>query len=130
MLDIIAKGTLFASVGADGKFTISKVRKVSDTEVVRDYKADARSYRTTTCGTGAHGKETMLALAKTIDAQGVGVPSAISTVADICVYTELLAREARKGVCAWLTPEEYSVVYGDPAVSKRMTAAFKVTKTD
>lgn len=125
MLDIVAKGTLFASVGADGKFTISKVRKVSDTEVVRDYKTDARSYRTTTCGTGAHGKETMLALAKTIDAQGVGVPSTVSTVADICVYTELLAREAHS--CAWLTPEEYAIVYGDPAVSKRITAAFKKT---
>jgi hypothetical protein len=128
MLDIVSKGTIFASVGADGKFTISKVRKVSETEVVRDYKSDARSYRTTTCGTGAHGKDVMLALAKTIDAQGVGVPAAITTVADICVYTELLAREARKDVCAWLTPEEYAVVYGDPAVSKRITAEFKKTK--
>jgi hypothetical protein len=126
MLDIVAKGTLFASVGADGKFTMSKVRKVSDTQVVRDYKSDARSYRTTTCGTGAHGKEAMLAFAKTVDANGVGVPSAVSTVADICVYSELLAREEH--LCAWLTPEEYAIVYGDPAVSKRITAEFKKTK--
>ena len=126
MLDIVAKGTLFASVGADGKFTMSKVRKVSETQVVRDYKSDARSYRTTTCGTGAHGKDVMLAFAKTIDANGVGVPAAVSTVADICVYSELLAREEHS--CAWLTPEEYAIVYGDPAVSKRITAEFKKTK--
>jgi hypothetical protein len=126
MLDIVAKGTLFASVGADGKFTMSKVRKVSETQVVRDYKSDARSYRTTTCGTGAHGKDVMLAFAKTIDANGIGVPAAVSTVADICVYSELLAREEHS--CAWLTPEEYAIVYGDPAVSKRITAEFKKTK--
>ena len=105
---------------------MSKVRKVSETQVVRDYKSDARSYRTTTCGTGAHGKDVMLAFAKTIDANGVGVPAAVSTVADICVYSELLAREEHS--CAWLTPEEYAIVYGDPAVSKRITAEFKKTK--
>lgn len=125
MLDIVAKGTLFASLGDGGKFTISKLKKVSDSEVVRDYNPNSRSYQTTTCGTGAHTKDTMLAFARFVDAKGVGIPTGVSTVGDICVYSELLAREQHN--CTWLTPEEYSIVYGDPEVRKQFTAAFKKT---
>jgi hypothetical protein len=126
MADVIAKDTLFASLGKDGKFTVSKLKKVSETQVVRDYSPASRSYRTTTCGTGAHSKDVMLAVAKQIDRQGVGVPATVTTVGDICVYSELLAREQH--ACIWFTPEEFSVLYDDPEVSKRIVAEFKKTK--
>jgi hypothetical protein len=127
MADVVANDTLFASLGKDGKFTLSKLKKVSDTQVVRDYSPTSRSYRTTTCGTGAHSKDVMLAFAKQVDRQGVGVPAAVSTVGDICVYSELLAREQH--ACVWFTPEEFSVLYDDPEVSKRIVAEFKKTKS-
>jgi hypothetical protein len=125
-LDVIAKNTLFASLGAGGKFTISKLKKVSDTEVVRGYTPDSRTFLPTTCGTGGHSKDVMLAFAKTVDKRGVGIPEGVSTVGDICIYSELLAREQTK--CVWFTPEELSVLYGDSDLKDKFTAAFKKTK--
>jgi superfamily II DNA or RNA helicase len=125
-LDVIAKNTLFASLGAGNKFTISKVKKVSDTEVVRGYTPDSRMFLPTTCGTGGHSKDVMLAFAKTVDKRGVGIPTGVSTVGDICIYSELLAREQTN--CVWFTPEELSVLYGDPTLKDTFTAAFKKTK--
>jgi hypothetical protein len=123
--DVIAKTELFASLTPDGKFTLSKLRKVSDTQVVRSYEAASKTYLPTVCGTGAHGKDTMLAFAKQVDARGVGVPSSVTRVPDVCTYCELLAREQRG--CVWFTPEELSILYGDPALKKRFAAEFKKT---
>jgi hypothetical protein len=66
----------------------------------------------------------MLAVAKFVDAKGVGVPTSVKTVAEICIYTELLIREQAADPnpkCLWLTPEELSVLYD----SKENEAAFR-----
>jgi superfamily II DNA or RNA helicase len=125
-MDVIAKNTIFASLSTGNKFTISKLKKVSDTEVVRGYTPDSRTFLPTTCGTGGHSKDVMVAFAKTVDKRGVGIPEGVSTVGDICIYSELLAREQTK--CVWFTPEELSVLYGDTDLKDKFTAAFKKTK--
>ena len=125
--DILAKGTLFASL-SKGKFTLSKLTRTSEDRVVRGYDKNSKTLLLTACGTGVHSRDVMLAFAKTVDSKGVGVPPSVSKVPDICTYCELLARE--QNGCAWLTPEELSVLYDDEALRKRVTAAFKMTKTD
>jgi hypothetical protein len=125
MTDIIASNRIFASLTPEGKFTLSKLRKVSDTEVVRSYEPTSKTFLPTTCGTGAHPRDVMLAFAKLVDAKGIGVPEGVKKVPDICVYAELLAREETN--CTWLTPEELSVLYGDAGLKKRITAEFKKT---
>jgi hypothetical protein len=123
--EIIATNTIFASLNPEGKLTISKLRKTSDDKVVRSYDPASKTFLPTTCGTGAHPRDVMLAFAKVADARGVGIPSNVTKVPDICTYAELLAREETN--CVWLTPQELSVLYGDPALRKRFTAEFKKT---
>lgn len=123
--DVIARGTIFASLTSDGKFTLSKLRKTEDGRVVRAYDPKSKTFLPTTCGTGAHPRDVMLAFAKTVDSEGVGVPDGVSKVPEICVYCELLARE--QNGCVWFTPEELSVLYDDDALRKRFTAEFKKT---
>jgi hypothetical protein len=123
--EIIARNTIFASVNPEKKLTISKLRKTSDDKVVRSYDPSSKTFLPTTCGTGAHPRDVMLAFAKVVDARGVGIPATITKVPDICTYAELLAREQTN--CVWLTPQELSVLYGDPALKKRFTAEFKKT---
>jgi hypothetical protein len=59
----------------------------------------------------------------------VGVPATLKRD-DICVYTELLAREngllppAERKI-EWFTPEELSVLYQNPENKKAFTTAFK-----
>jgi hypothetical protein len=127
---IIAKGTLFASLTPEGKFTLSKVKRTEDGRVVRAYDPASKTFLPTTCGTGAHPRDVMLAFAATVDSTGSGIPAGVSKVPDICTYCELLARAADPAVCAWIAPEQLSVLYDDPALRKRFTAEFKVTKTD
>jgi hypothetical protein len=67
----------------------------------------------------------MLAFAKTVDSKGVGIPEGVKKVPDICLYSELLAREQHG--CVWFTPEERSVLYDDPTLRKRFAAEFKKT---
>jgi hypothetical protein len=123
--EIIAKNTIFASLNPEGKLTISKLRKTSDDKVVRSYDPASKTFLPTTCGTGAHPRDVMLAFAKVADARGVGIPATVTKVPDICTYAELLAREETN--CVWLTPQELSVLYGDPVLRKRFTAEFKKT---
>ena len=106
-----------------------KERLVSGT-IQLGYDETSKTLLPTTCGTGAHPGDVMLLFAKAIDGKGVGVPPDVTKVPDICVYCELLARAADPNVCAWITPEELSVLYDDEALRKRFTAAFKMTKTD
>jgi hypothetical protein len=123
--EVIASNKLFASLTSDGKFTLSKVKTVSESSVVRSYDPKSKTFLPTTCGTGAHPRDVMLAFAKTVDSKAVGIPAGVTKVPDICVYAELLARE-QHGV-AWITPEELSVLYDDPVLRKRFTAEFKKT---
>ena len=123
--EIIARNTIFASLNPEGKLTISKLRKTSDDKVVRSYDPASKTFLPTTCGTGAHPRDVMLAFAKVADARGVGIPATVTKVPDICTYAELLAREQTN--CVWLTPQELSVLYGDPVLRKRFTAEFKKT---
>ena len=67
----------------------------------------------------------MLAVAKTVDSKGVGIPAGVTKVPDICVYAELLAREQQG--CVWFTPEELSILYDDEPRRKRFAAEFKKT---
>lgn len=119
---IAAKGVLFASLTADRKFTISKMKQEGDT-VVRVLDPKAKNFKPTVCGTGDNKKPLMLAFAKFIDKTGIGVPTGVANVADICVYAELLAREETN--CIWLTPEELSVLYDSPANEKAFRKEFK-----
>jgi hypothetical protein len=102
------KGKLFASLTSNGKFTISKM-KIDKDVVRRVVEKSAKNYNPTVCGTGDNDKGTMLAFAKFVDKNGVGIPPTVKTVPDICAYSELLAREENN--CAWITPEELSVLY-------------------
>jgi hypothetical protein len=65
------------------------------------------------------------ALAKTLNSRGVGIPATVIKVPNVCTYAELLAREQHNSV--WFTPEELSILYGDPALRTRFTAEFKKT---
>lgn len=131
--DIIAKGSIFASVNQSGLLTISNLKRVSDSEVVRYYKSDAKTFGPTTAGTGANDKETLLAFAKHVDKAGVGMTTVPPpdpkkkeyAVPDIRTYAELLAREEHG--CVWITPQELSVLYDDPVLRKRFVAEFKKT---
>lgn len=119
---IASKNVLFASLTSDRKFTVSKMKMDGD-KVVRHYEEKAKNYKPTVCGTGDNKKDVMTAFAKFVDKNGVGVPASIKTVAEICVYSELLAREETN--CIWLTPEELSVLYDNPANEKAFRAKFK-----
>lgn len=122
--EVIASKALFASLTPDGKLTLSKMR-IEGESVVRDYSATSKTFLPTTCGTGKHGRDVMVAFAKTVDSKGVGIPAGVSKVPDICVYSELLAREQHE--CVWFTPEELSILYDDEARRKRFAAEFKKT---
>ena len=119
---IASKNTLFASLTPDRKFTISKMKMDGD-KVVRHYEEKAKNYKPTVCGTGDNKKDLMVAFAKFVDKNGVGIPASIKTVADICVYSELLAREETN--CIWVTPEELSVLYDNPTNEKAFRTKFK-----
>lgn len=124
---IEAKGRLFASLTSDRKSTLSKMKVVGD-RVVRHYEEKAKNYKPTVCGTGDNKKDLMMAFAKFVDKNGVGIPPSVKTVADICVYSELLAREETN--CLWITPEELSVLYDTPANEKAFRLKFKEEKTN
>jgi hypothetical protein len=115
---IASKDMLFASLTPDRKFTLSKL-KIEGDEVKRFYEKTAKNFKPTVCGTGDNKKEVMLAFAKFIDKNKVGIPSSVKTVSEICAYAELLAREESN--CLWLTPEELSVLYD----SKENEAVFR-----
>jgi hypothetical protein len=122
--EVIAANTIFTSLAESGKFTLSKVR-VSGTEVVRAYEPTSKTFLPTICGTGVHKEDVPFALAKTLDSRGVGIPATVIKVPNVCTYAELLAREQHNSV--WFTPEELSILYGDPALRTRFTAEFKKT---
>lgn len=119
---IAAKNVLFASLTADRKFTISKMKQEDD-KVVRALDPKAKNFKPTVCGTGDNKKPLMLAFAKFVDKNGIGVPAGVANVAEICVYAELLAREETN--CIWVTPEELSVLYDNPANEKAFRKEFK-----
>ncbi len=102
------KGTLFASLNSSGKFTISKMSVEGDV-AKRKLDKSFKKFEPIVCGTGDNDKTTMLAFAKTVDRNSVGVPAAVKRVPDICMYSELLAREENN--CMWITPQELSVLY-------------------
>lgn len=120
---IATKDIPFASMAPNRKFTVSKF-KIDDDGFKRHYEKNAKNFKPTVCGTGDHGKESMLAFAKQVDVKGVGIPPSVTTLANICVYNELLVREQAMNPnpkCLWLTPEELSVLYD----SKENEAAFR-----
>lgn len=119
---IAGKAVLFGSLTADRKFTLSKLKQEGDT-IVRYYEKTAKNFKPTVCGTGDNKKPLMIAFAKFIDKAGVGVPATITKVSDICIYTELLAREETN--CMWITPEELSVLYDNPKNEKEFRKEFK-----
>jgi len=120
---IAAKNLLFASLTPERKFTLSKL-KVDGEDVKRHYEKTAKNFKPTVCGTGDQKKDVMVAFAKFVDKENVGIPASVKTVADVCAYTELLVREQAmlpNPKCLWLTPEELSVLYN----SKENEAAFR-----
>ena len=113
------KDVLFASLNTTRKFTISKM--TIDGKRKRD--KSFKKFEPIVCGTGDNDKPTMLAFAKFIDKNGIGIPSSITRVPDICIYSELLAREEHN--CMWITPEELSVLYDSKENKAAFTKEFK-----
>lgn len=127
---IDAKDTLFASVKLkDKKFVISKTKPNADGTLRRDIDKTQKKFEPITCGTGEYSKDPTLQLSKFIDPKGVGAPDTLKRD-DICIYTELLAREngllppAERKI-EWFTPEELSVLYENSDNKKTFTTAFK-----
>lgn len=116
------KNTLFASV-KNGKFTISKAIVQEDGTVVRKMEKTAKKYEPITCGTGDNDIKTVNAIAKFIDKNGIGGPGKFANAGELCVYTELLAREEHN--CIWITPEELSVLFDNKENKAKFTQAFK-----
>ena len=116
------KDTLFASLNSSKKFTISKMNIDGET-VKRKRDKSFKKFEPIVCGTGDNDKPTMVAFAKFVDKNGIGVPSNVSRVPDICIYTELLAREEHN--CVWITPEELSVLYDSKENKAAFTKEFK-----
>lgn len=116
------KNTLFASV-KNGKFTISKVIVQEDGTVLRKMEKTAKKYEPITCGTGDNDIKTVAAIAKFIDKNGIGGPGKFANAGELCVYTELLAREEHN--CMWITPEELSVLFDNKENKAKFTQAFK-----
>lgn len=116
------KNTLFASV-KNGKFTISKMNVQEDGTVTRKMEKTAKKYEPITCGTGDNDIKTVKALAKFIDKNGVGGPGKFANAGELCMYTELLAREEHN--CIWITPEELSVLFDNKENKAKFTQAFK-----
>lgn len=116
------KNTLFASV-KNGKFTISKMNVQEDGTVTRKMEKTAKKYEPITCGTGDNDIKTVKALAKFIDKNGIGGPGKFANAGELCMYTELLAREEHN--CIWITPEELSVLFDNKENKAKFTQAFK-----
>ncbi len=116
------KDTLFASLNASKKFTVSKMTVDGET-VKRKRDKTFKKFEPIVCGTGDNDKPTMTAFAKFVDRNGIGIPANVTRVSDICVYTELLAREEHN--CAWFTPEELSVLYDSKENKAAFTKEFK-----
>lgn len=116
------KDKLFASLNSSKKFTISKMN-IDGENVKRKRDKSFKKFEPIVCGTGDNDKPTMVAFAKFIDKNGVGIPSNITRVPDICIYTELLAREEYN--CFWMTPEELSVLYDSKENKAAFTKEFK-----
>jgi hypothetical protein len=126
---ITRKADLFASLSGS-KFTIVRYEE-KDGTLVREKQQ--KRFEPTICGTGFYDKEATLKLSQFIDERGVGTPRSVGTKnmnkEDICVYTELLAREEHN--IFWLTPEEVAVLYDgkgtkqNPSNQDKFTAAFK-----
>lgn len=118
------KEDLFASLTSSKKLTLSKMVEVGDT-LRRNIDKTQKKFEPIVCGTGQYAKAAVLQFAKYIDSRGIGIPETTKkmTVEDVCVYTELLAREEHN--VFWLTPEELSVLYDIPENKKTFTAAFK-----
>ena len=105
---IADKGKLFASVGQNGRVSISSSKMIDNT-ITRTI--GEKSFMPTTCATGQNSVSYMKQLAKFVDVNGVGIPEGLSG-GDLCNYFELLAREEHN--LSWYTPEEMKVL-GSPA---------------
>ena len=126
---IARKTDLFASLSGS-KFTIVRYEEKGE-QLVREKQQ--KRFEPTTCGTGFYDREKTLKLSQFIDERGTGTPRSVGTKNmnkdDICVYTELLAREEHN--IFWLTPEELAVLYDgkgtkqNPSNQDRFTAEFK-----
>jgi hypothetical protein len=116
------KNNLFASV-RNGKLTISKMIVQDDGTVVRKLEKTAKKYDPIACGTGDNDIKTVGAFVKFIDKNGIGGPGKFANAGELCMYTELLAREEHN--CMWITPEELSVLYDSKENKAKFTQAFK-----
>jgi hypothetical protein len=105
---IADKGKLFASIGQNGRVSISSSKMIDNTitRIIGE-----KSFMPTTCATGQNSVSYMKQLAKFVDVNGVGIPEGLSG-GDLCNYFELLAREEHN--LSWYTPEEMKVL-GSPA---------------
>jgi hypothetical protein len=131
---ISKKDKLYGTVAPNGKFAFSKVEDNKDGTVSRFTKKQ-KQYRPIVCNTGAHQSGDIIrAFARTIDPDGRGIPETVTTNEKACVYAELLARlagrpsntgeEPPESKCFWVTPQELSVFFDNPANRKAFADTF------
>lgn len=125
---IANKKKLYGTVAPNGKFAFSKVEVKKNGSVARFTKKQ-KQYRPIVCNTGAHQSgDVIRAFAEAIDPDGRGgVPDDVTTNEKACVYAELLARKAGQndgGSCFWVTPQELSVLFDNPANRKTFADTF------
>jgi hypothetical protein len=121
------KDKLYGTVAPNGKFAFSKVEVKKNGTVVRFAKKQ-KQYRPIVCNTGAHQSgDVIRAFARTIDPDGPGIPETVTTNEKACVYAELLARAAGAtdtNNCFWVTPQELSILFDNPANRKAFADTF------
>ena len=116
------KDVLFTTV-RNGKFTISKMEIQADGTVIRKRDKSGKKFEPVTCGTGENDKTTMTAFAKFVDKNDIGIPPNVKNNTQLCIYSELLAREEIN--CIWVTPEEMSVLYENRENKDAFTKEFR-----
>jgi hypothetical protein len=122
------KDKLYGTVAPNGKFAFSKVEVKKNGTVVRFAKKQ-KQYRPIVCNTGAHQSgDVIRAFAQSIAPAGEGgIPDTVTTNEKACVYAELLARSAGAtdtNNCFWVTPQELSILFDNPANRKAFADTF------
>jgi hypothetical protein len=120
---------LFGSVKKGGKFTLSKMKKSGDAFVRNLGEGAGKRYEPIVCGTGDNSKTNLTPVARYIDKNGAGVPSAIKAT-EWCTYMEFLVREEHNSL--WFTPEQLNVLFSEKNkkhVKEELQKRIKVAKT-
>lgn len=107
---------IYGSNNQERKPTVGKV-KIENEKATRSMES-SKSQGPVTCGTGSISAKVVSLLIKQLDKEGKGNEEKKTTVATNCVYLDLFLRE--ENGCVWLTPEELSILFEDPATNTKV----------